>query len=251
MFTPRALASCATKQRKRIVLIGDSVMREQATSMKRLISDNNTWTVVFVPFFNGVTAPGMLGRLRKIAIAERVECQRQHSLVVFNAGAHDAYTRMYGRVHFPLQYKTLSEFSVSAYATAMSQARDILETMGAHQLVFRTTTALWLKYGTSYDFNHRQPKDKGLTIHQQRFGEGHNVARAMNEAVAPLFHLTNWSIVDGYAPTLSRPDGQADPLHPGPSLLAPMNAQILELVFWQLCHTTWREMNSVAGTSVA
>lgn len=119
---------------------------------------------------------------------------------------------MYGKLHFPGMYQRLPPFNVAEYEQAMSKARTVLETVGARQLVFRTSTALWLKYGTNMNFNAGRPKDGGL-MHQQRFEEGHNVARAMNEVAVPLFK--GWSVVDGYAVTLPRPDGQDDALHPG------------------------------------
>lgn len=242
-FTPESLAACAAGKPKCIVLIGDSIMREQAASMQRLIASvDGTWTMEYMPFFGGVTLASGLNTLGRIRTAVRAVCQRQDCLVAFNSGAHDAYTRMYGRMHFPTQYRKLPTFSISAYVGAMSKARDILETVGASQLVFRTSTAAWLKYGTPYNFNGPRPKDGDLQ-HQQRFGEGHNVARALNEAAIPLFHRANWSIVDGYAPTLPRPDGQADPLHPGPSLFDPMHAQILALVFNRHCHAKWHAMH--------
>ena len=78
-------------------------------------------------------------------------------------------------------------------------------------------------------------------MHQQRFGEGHNVARAMNEVALPLFK--GWSVVDGYAITLPRPDDQLDPLHPGQRAFEPMNAQLLELAFQTHCPATWKQMH--------
>lgn len=249
-FTPEALSTCAEGKSTRIVLIGDSVMREQAVNMQQLITPaNDTWTLEYKPFYGGVTFPGGvpntvggsgLDMLRTIAREERAKCN-DRCIIVFNSGAHDVYTRMYGKLHFPRQYRNFGPFNISQYAKAMSQSRDILETIGARTHVFRTTTALWLKYGTSYNFNEGKPKDGGV-MHQQRFGEGHNAARAMNEVAAPLFK--HWSVVDGYAVTLPRPDEQLDPLHPRPRAFAPMNAQILEIMFQTLCPTKWQSMHT-------
>ena len=107
-----------------------------------------------------------------------------------------------------------------------------------------------LKYGTAFDFNGGKPKDKGAA-HQQRFGEGHYAARAMNEAAAPLFaDATRWATLDGYAVTLPRPDGMRDTLHPGPGLFAPMHAHLLELAFARYCPAQRRAMHRALRRTV-
>ena len=71
-----------------------------------------------------------------------------------------------------------------------------------------------------------------------------------DEAINKVSSNHSWAVIDGYGPTVARPDNYRDALHPDVESFGPLNAQLLEATFMQRCKTTLqalRQAHEVAG----
>ena len=229
-------------------------MREQADALRPILGHAmaTNWSLAYVDFMTGVTsAIGML-ELESKAKPQFRPCQQTIACtLLFNAGIHDAYMSMYGRLHFPGQYKSLPRFSLDDYAFRMASAREHLNGLfPTSLLIFRTVTAAWLRFGNlAFDFNKVDMKQTSTRFsagvsrsHRQRFGEGRHVCHAMNDRSIPSFlsgrRYSIWGLIDGYGPTVGRPDDLRDATHPQADSFGPINAQLMEATFLRACPKT-------------
>jgi len=211
-----------------ILFIGDSVTRLCADRMKKILP--TTWTLkdhqISPHTFVGLDTSGAMPAIESAS--------KGMDVVILNSGLHDYHGRTASKA-MPRPYaRRLPNWDPEAYKRNLRAAMDSVENgAGSTALkIFRTTTAGWMKWGNYWgDFGGSE-----VAHIEQKFWTSWHACVMLNRIASEvLAERHGWVVIDGFQPSVSRPDNVIHPgggafIHPGFEVMDTLNELILEQI---------------------
>ena len=199
------------KQKLRIILIGDSVMRLQKDHLEGHL-DPSLVDVTFMELYGGALRCSRSSGPRVSDLVRDAAHDSRRTVIVVNTGMHDIH-RLCGHTYKEdrATYLTAHELRISClevYRNAVQELVTTVQQVPAAIRIFQTTTAAWPKYGNygiAWDPRYAQelPLDSAFVERFNRVAV--EEIQKINQASPEAQQI---AIVDAYWMTLARPDNR-------------------------------------------